>query len=229
MSSDYRTFSSEFKWSQTWIPRMRQLIGPCLLREATITEDQREATDLIVLKAEGLRIACRVRRPGYAHKWPNDITITCRHETGVACEWDKMIEGGMGDWFFYGHATSPVAIEGDILPRYLIDLGCARQWIRDNHGPERGPNKGFPGERCWFYAIDVIKMNRALNGKAVIAQQRVAPHLEPSGRRCEICGHSHYSDGRRMEISFAHGLDKWACFSCFAFWQDHADSPSLRT
>lgn len=165
------SFATEFAWSRTWIPKIRRMVGPFLLREGTLYEDQREATDLIVLRTDGLRVACRVRKPGYAAKYMLDVTITAKRETGAACEWDKLILGGFGDWFFYGHATNVSAKNGDILPRYLIDLPVCRDWIRENHGPLLGPNKDAVGVRCWFYAVNVAVMNTALNGKALIASR----------------------------------------------------------
>lgn len=166
-------FQTEFSWSRTWIPRIRQIIGPWLLREGNEFEDQREATDLIVLKLEGARIACRVRRPGYSN-FP-DITITCRRETGAPCEYNKLILGGYGDYFFYGHATNDDARAGDILPRYLIDMSVARPWIAKNHGPELGPNKDNLGRRCWFYGVNPFAMNDALAGKALVAHRGKPP------------------------------------------------------
>lgn len=168
------TFKSEFSWAQTWIPKIKRYVGPMLLREGTLYEDRREATDLIVLRASGFRIACRVRRPGFA-KFKQEVTITAKRESGAACEWDKLIEAGFGDWFFYGHATNVAAQRGDILPRHLIDLSVARDWIKENHGPLLGPNKDAVGKRCWFYAVNVIKLNSDLNGKALLASRTEYP------------------------------------------------------
>lgn len=175
-------FKGEFAWSATWIPKIREIIGPLVLREGTLHEDQHEATDLIVLRAEGLRIACRLRRPGYAEKYAYDVTITAKRESGAACEWDKLILGGFGDWFFYGHATQEIAKGGNIIPRHLIDLNVARPWILENHGPLLGPNKDGAGKRCWFYAVDVRVMQAALGKKALlgsrVAEKKTTPSTE---------------------------------------------------
>jgi len=170
-------FAAEFAWSRTWIPKIRAIVGPLVLREGSLQEDQEEATDLIVLRADGLRVACRVRRPGYAFQYPFDVTITARRESGAPCEWDKLILRGFGDWFFYGHATDNDARSGDILPRYLLDLSVCREWIRRNHGSELGPNKDAHGSKCWFYAVGVGKMNKELGGKALI-EWTLPPDLE---------------------------------------------------
>lgn len=149
---------------------MRKYIGPQLLRPGTLEEDQKEATDLIVLKADGIRIACRVRTPGYL-KWKDEITITAKRESQARCEWDKMIVEGLGDMFFYGHATCDVVSEpkADIHPRYLIDLRIARPWILANPGELRGPNKDAVGRRCWFRAFNLQQMKRELGNECIVA------------------------------------------------------------
>lgn len=155
----YTDFQREKQWSDQFIPKIRQIIGPHILRPSTLKEDATEATDLIMLRAETLRIACRVRRPGYAIKYGLEITITCRRETGHECEYDKMILGGMADWFFYAHAP-------DLMPRYLIDLEKARPIIVElvNVGTikEQGPNKDVPGRRCWFFPVPIALLKRAI-------------------------------------------------------------------
>ncbi len=158
----YTDFQTEKKWSDQFIPKIRQIVGPQLLRPSTLKEDQEEATDLIMLRAEAIRIACRVRHEGFAERFGNQITITCRRENGYECEYDKMILGRMANWFFYAHAPL-------LLPRFLIDLEKARPTIIElvNRGriKESGPNRDTPGKRCWFFAIDI-----SLVGDAVIAK-----------------------------------------------------------
>jgi hypothetical protein len=155
LSGESRTkFSSSFAWSQAWLPKLREIIGPLILRPSTLAEDTTEATDLIVLKAEGIRIACRLRKPGYADAFGKQVTITCRRETGSKCEWDKMILGDWGDWFFYGHATALTPDDGHIRPWTLIDLQKMRSAVRGKRWIETGPNRDAAGHRCWFFAFE---------------------------------------------------------------------------
>ena len=171
---DHHTlFKDDFAWQRKWIPRMKTIIGPHLLRESSFEEDTKEATDLIVLRADGVRIACRIRRPGYVNF--NDITITCRRESGSLCEWDKMILDECADWFFYGHTTveNPRDEGADIIPRFLINLAITRTWMKQNHGPERGPNRGYIGQRCWFYAFDIQKLKAAIPHSILGERQRI--------------------------------------------------------
>lgn len=162
--ASHTDFVSSKQWSDQFIPRIRQIIGPHLLRPSTLKEDAEEATDLIMLRAEALRIACRVRHEGFAGRFGHEITITCRRENGRECEYDKMILAGMADWFFYAHAPT-------LLPRFLIDLEKARPIVIEavNRGVirELGPNRDTPGRRCWFFAVPVQMIS-----VAVIAQNR---------------------------------------------------------
>lgn len=148
-------FESSFKWTQRFIPKIKEILAPRVIRVSNDKEDRTEATDLLTLRADGLRIACRVRRPGYSDhpQFRQEVTITFRRETGSACEYDKMIKGGWGDWFFYAHAP-------DLVPRVLIDLARARPLIIDL--VKRGvikesakPNKDRLGRRCWFLPIPI--------------------------------------------------------------------------
>lgn len=153
------TFEGEFNWQRQFVLHFKRFIGPHLLRESTLEEDREEATDLITLRADGVRIGCRLRRPGYAKPpWDRQVTFTCERETRAKCEWDTMILGNWGDLFCYGHATDESAVVAQLKPAYLIDLALTRAYIRDNHGPKLGPNKDAVGVRCWFYAIDVDPM-----------------------------------------------------------------------
>ena len=77
--------------------RIKRILGSVVLNDPTLEQYRKEATDLIMFKADGARIACRVREPGYLNFW-DDVTITCRRETGRECEYHKMILGGMGDF-----------------------------------------------------------------------------------------------------------------------------------
>lgn len=169
-----------FDWQAEWIPVVRQIVGARLLVEAEMQADREEATDLIVLESPGMfRVACRLRTPGYVDRFPYDVTVTCRRETGWSCEWDKMVLGDWGDWFFYGHTTTDSPDDGgSICPWYIIDLAEARRWMRDNHGSVLGPNRDRPGRRCWFYAFDVREMAFEAGSCALVDWRPRAPWQE---------------------------------------------------
>lgn len=63
------------QWSDRFLPEIKMILGLHLIGEPPIEEDCERNTDLIVLKMEAVRIACRVRRYDYFRRYPNDIRI----------------------------------------------------------------------------------------------------------------------------------------------------------
>jgi hypothetical protein len=115
------------KYSDKFIPKIKQIVGPLLLNETDFEIDAKEATDLIVLYAKDMRIAARIRRPGFAERYGNQITIRAHRDSGAETELLKIVNG-WGDWMFYGHDDN----KGNIFPWYLIDLAAFRAaLIRD--------------------------------------------------------------------------------------------------
>lgn len=108
-------------WSDQMLAQIKQIVGPFLLEPATFELDTKEATDLFILKARDMRIAARVRRPGYSEQYPYEFTIRSRRDSGAETELSKIVNG-WGDWFFYGHAT-----KSNFIDRWwLIDLHAFR-------------------------------------------------------------------------------------------------------
>ena len=122
-------------WSDQFIPQIIQIVGPHLLVPATFEQDTQQATDLVTLRAQGISIACRMRKPGYLPKFANDFTIRSNPAKHEGTELDK-IERGYADWMFYGHASSIHTPEG--VPRiglwHLLDLSVFRDWWLNNPG-----------------------------------------------------------------------------------------------
>jgi hypothetical protein len=115
-----RTFADRF------LPEIQRIIGPYLLTPSTVEQDRHEATDLTVLIARDVRIACRVRRPGYADRYPGQFTVRSIRTSGTKTELEKFIDGWC-DWFFYGHAVD--ANHGPIDPWWIIDLAAFRSHL----------------------------------------------------------------------------------------------------
>lgn len=118
------SFASDFQWAQQFIPRVKQILGPLLLREAELDIDQHEATDLIVLKARDMRIGVRLRRKGFATRYGSEFTIRKSRDNGARTEWQKIMYDGWGDWLFYGHESE--ATPGDVAPWLVVDLDRLR-------------------------------------------------------------------------------------------------------
>ena len=122
------SYAEDRAWSDRYLPIMRLLIGPRLLVPSPLEVDTKQAADLIVLRGRDMTIACRIRRHGYADRYPWDITIRSRRDSGARTELEKIVEG-WADWMFYGHAS----LDPGALDRWvLIDLSIwRREFIRE--------------------------------------------------------------------------------------------------
>ena len=110
-------------WSDGLLTSVKQILGLYLIGEAKQDDDQQRNTDLIVLKMEAVRIACRIRRNDYFKgEYKGEFTIRSSRPNGTKTELTKIIEG-WGDYFFYGFANT----DGMTLSGYtLTDLKCFR-------------------------------------------------------------------------------------------------------
>ena len=127
------------RWSDKFLPEIKQLLGLHLIGEPPQEEDAERNTDLIVLKMEPLRIACRIRRNSYYQNlnYRNEITIREGRPSGVKTELAKIIEG-WGDYFFYGFSCP---LEKNLVLWRLCDLKIFRLWFMQ----QLAKNKTIPG------------------------------------------------------------------------------------
>lgn len=115
------SYATDRAWSDRFIPAIQQIVGPLLLYPASFEEDAKRATDLMVFTARDMRIAARVRRAGYADRFPFEFTIRSHRDSGAETEMSKIING-WGDWLLYGHEG-----EGNSLSRWwVVDLHAFR-------------------------------------------------------------------------------------------------------
>ena len=173
------SYAEDRAWSDRYLPIMRQLIGPHLLMPSPLEVDAKQAADLIVLRGRDMTIACRVRRHGYAARYPWDITIRSKRDSGARTELEKIVEG-WADWFFYGHAS----LDPGALDRWvLLDLSLfRREFIREGLRVALGkpPRLGriaqaqHNGDGTHFVAFDVRRVPR----ETVIACSHDVPALE---------------------------------------------------
>ena len=111
-------YQTNRNWSDQFLPQIKRIVGSHLLETSPDPLDWHQATDLLMLDARDMRIAARVRRPGYATQYPHQFTIRSRVASGAETELSKIVNG-KGDWLFYGHANaSQTAIDS----WYLIAL-----------------------------------------------------------------------------------------------------------
>lgn len=115
------SYQRDRSWSDLMIGEIRAIVGPHLLQPTSFKMDTEQAADLFVFTAKDMTIAARVRRPGYADRYPFEFTIRSARDSGATTELSKIIDR-WGDWFFYGHAS-----ETDHIGRWwLIDLHAFR-------------------------------------------------------------------------------------------------------
>jgi hypothetical protein len=166
------------RWSDRFLPEIKRILGEHLIGEPPLEEDQERNTDLIVLRMDPLRIACRVRRPGYLKRFGHEFTIREGRPSGVKTELSKVLEG-WGDYLFYGHADDE---ERRLAQWFLLDLRPFRLWF---HRQTVARNGSPPGEEqdnrdgsSWFRAFDV----RALP-EEVLYRVVWAPNTNGNGRQ----------------------------------------------
>lgn len=116
------TYTENRNWSDRFLPEIKQLIGGHLLATAPDAFDHMQATDLMMLEARDMRVAARVRRPGFARRYPHQFTIRSAVASGRQTELSKIVNG-KGDWMFYGHSN---AAQTGLDAWWLIDLRAFR-------------------------------------------------------------------------------------------------------
>ncbi|KKN77907.1 hypothetical protein LCGC14_0354720 [marine sediment metagenome] len=141
-------YAEDRLWFDKYIEAAKVIIGPHLLCVSSFEIDTTQAADLVVFTAKNVTIACRLRREGYAGRYPWDVTIRAKRDSGAKTELSKITDG-WGDWFFYGH------VEGEVIGRwFLVDLTKFRaKLIR---GKERLKLKMIPNsDGTHFVSLDV--------------------------------------------------------------------------
>lgn len=118
------SFERDFDWQRALIPAVKRVLAQYLIAEAPFEEDARHNTDLIVLKLDTVRVACRLRRAEYAARYPDEFTIRASRPRGTETELSKMLSG-WGDYLFYGFAA---ADSGQLAGWVLGDLKVFRIW-----------------------------------------------------------------------------------------------------
>ncbi|MDN5854342.1 MAG: hypothetical protein L0K86_16110 [Actinomycetia bacterium] len=117
-------FDDDFDWQRGLIPQIKRVCANYLIGEAPVQEDMERNTDLIVLRLDPVRVACRLRRHDYLRRYPDEFTIRAGRPSGVQTELQKVLSG-WGDYIFYGFASQ----DGTTLAAWLLgDLNVFRLW-----------------------------------------------------------------------------------------------------
>lgn len=119
------------------IPQIKRYLADLFVREATVSEDQEQATDLLVLEVRPLRVACRVRRwrnPNngmcYFNRYGNQFTVRVTRPNGMLTELGKF-RAGWGDYMFYGWESED---DSRLCAYHVFDLRvfCRTLWLHES-------------------------------------------------------------------------------------------------
>jgi hypothetical protein len=136
-----KEWQKDKRWSDRFLPEIKRNLGEFLIGEPDPTEDQERNTDLIILKLDSVRIACRIRRYDYFIKYPNDFTVRSGRPSGAKSELTKIIEG-WGDYLFYGFCNPT---ETELIAWRLLSLNVFRLWYNRELGKMDAVS--YPGKR----------------------------------------------------------------------------------
>jgi hypothetical protein len=161
MANNWQT---DKRWSDKFLPEIKQLLGLYLIGEPPIEEDCERNTDLMVLKMEAVRIGCRVRRhtteKGYPvfDKHKDEFTIRYSRPSHVKCELTKIIEG-WGDYFFYAFATKDeTGLNQWVLCRYRVFRIWFNRYLAIHAGRMPGVLQKNGDKSSDFYAYKLRDM-----------------------------------------------------------------------
>lgn len=172
------SFDKDFDWQRQFIPQIKMILAQHLIEEAPFEEDARHNTDLLVLQAKVVRVACRVRHHKFVldQRYRDQFTIRESRPSGVETELPKVLRG-WGDRIFYGFADET---ETAICAWMLGDLDEFRLWhhrmlwkLPAGHSPgELIPNRDGTTGRA--YRIDELPDQFLIARKHFASMQGVA-------------------------------------------------------
>lgn len=167
-------YNADRKWSDKFVPQLKQIIADLLIVEAPQEEDMQRNTDLVVFTVRALRVACRVRRYQYLLKWPNDFTIREGRPSGAKAELTKIVEG-WGDYFVYAFADEQ---EQGLCAWRVIDLSQFRIWFMRSlvrlNGKSPGDQNGNGDGSSWFRAFDTAQLPNGIVIREVMPVRMIA-------------------------------------------------------
>jgi hypothetical protein len=129
------------RWSDRFLPEIKRELGEFLLTEPQVEEDQQRNTDLIVLKMDSVRIACRIRKNEYFQnpRFRHEFTIREGRPNGARTELSKIVEG-WGQYLFYGFSN---ANQTSLEAWHIISLNEFRLWFNRSLVSQKGKIPGF--------------------------------------------------------------------------------------
>lgn len=134
-------WEADKRWSDKFLPEIKRALGEFLLSEPEPEEDQHRNTDIIVLKMDSVRIACRIRKHEYFlnARYRSEFTVRSGRQTGARTELSKIVEG-WGSYMFYGFSNSD---ETGLTAWRIISLNEFRLWFNRSLVACNGQVPGF--------------------------------------------------------------------------------------
>lgn len=155
-------------WADRFMPEVKRILGEHLIGGAPYEEDRDHNTDLIVLRLDPVRIACRIRRHKYLAQYANEFTIRAHTRYSTKTELAKIIEG-WGDYMFYGFADDA---DRALAAWTLINLRPFRLWLATEtcrrHGQLPGTERANSDGSSTLRAFRLAE----LPDDAIVARQR---------------------------------------------------------
>ena len=148
------TYEINREFADKHLPQVQKIIAEEITSVSSFEEDTKQATDLIVITCPRGQVAVRIRRPGYAERYPWEFTIRFRAANmNYHTEYQKILDEGWADWLFYGHLNQ----EGQIFRWFLIDLDVFRKEMKANIsiGIKVHTKTNFDREKTQLKAFDV--------------------------------------------------------------------------
>lgn len=171
MSAEWQ---ADHQWARRFIPEMKSIVAQVLIGEASVDEDREHNTDLIVLRVDETRVACRVRRYDQYDRYAGEFTIRAARPSGQKTELEKLIEG-WGRYLLYAFADPT---ETRLYAHVLGDLTVFRSWytgyMRAHGGQEPGVLKANKDDSSSFRAFRIADLPPAF------AVRRYAPAPVPA-------------------------------------------------
>ena len=95
-------FNQQMSWQDKYIPLVSQKLGQVFMVRTSFEVDTQKATDLVMLRADKMNIAVRLRKlNNYDDRYLNQFTIRAKTKNNNKTEINKILEGN-ADIAFYG-------------------------------------------------------------------------------------------------------------------------------
>lgn len=133
------SWQHDHEWSRRFLREMKRICGEHLIGEAPYEDDAERNTDLVVLRLEPFRIACRVRKFQYYDRFGGQFTIRSGRPSGHKTELAKIVEG-WGHYILYGFCNED---QTALWAWVLGDLNVFRLWFNRQLVERRGVAPGL--------------------------------------------------------------------------------------